>query len=296
MTSACPIPDADPDTAPRIPSWGTVGQARTPEDLAFSSGAALARLEVTLQAPGVPQALLRARLALSAATISVGLSGRSDGAGALRDAVHLRHPGDPPGPAGEVCLNWHRAVARPISGETMQAVLPAQDRADIARWRAAGQGAPVSCAAAVLEAVLAEAPRAEAGALILAEAALAQSLGWARITPVLAPGLRPRDLRRTGEDLRLACHRAIITGAGEALRLASDLSRRAERLRAAAPKLRAKGAGAAVEMILTVDAMTPGALNALRSDRAARRFCDRLVALGVLRELTGRDSFRLYGL
>ncbi|WP_136661343.1 DUF1403 family protein [Hoeflea sp.] len=29
--------------------------------------------------------------------------------------------------------------------------------------------------------------------------------------------------------------------------------------------------------------------------RAARRFCDCLVELGVARELTGRDSFRLYG-
>ena len=40
MTSVRSIPDADPDTAPRIPSRGTVGQARTPEDLTFSSGAA----------------------------------------------------------------------------------------------------------------------------------------------------------------------------------------------------------------------------------------------------------------
>jgi len=290
------MPDTTFDAALRMPSRGLADRARPSEDPAFSSGAALAYLDVALQAPAVPLTLLRARLALRAATVCVGLTGRSEGAGALRDAVHLRPPGDPPGPAGEICLHWHRAVARPISGGALHAVLPAQDRADIARWRAAGQGAPVSRAAAVLEAVLAEAPRAEAGALILAEAALAQALGWARITPVLAPGLKPRDLRRTGEDLRLACHRAIITGAGEALRLASDLSRRAERLRAVAPKLRARGAGAAVEMILTLDAVTPGALGALRSDRAARRFCDRLVALGVLRELTGRDTFRLYGL
>ncbi|MEM9212005.1 MAG: DUF1403 family protein [Pseudomonadota bacterium] len=51
----------------------------------------------------------------------------------------------------------------------------------------------------------------------------------------------------------------------------------------------------AVALFLSEDALPPMALTSLRSDRAARRFCDRLVELGAVRELTGRDTFRLYG-
>ena len=77
--------------------------------------------------------------------------------------------------------------------------------------------------------------------------------------------------------------------------LAADLTRRGARLRAVAPKLRAKGAPRAVELFLSCDALAPAALTGILSDRAARRLCDRLVDLGAVRELTGRDSFRLYG-
>jgi hypothetical protein len=145
----------------------------------------------------------------------------------------------------------------------------------------------------VIEAVLSDHPRAEHVALILADAALAQALGWNYVVPLLGGGLTPRDLRKTGDDLRLACHRAVVASAIEATRLAADLARRAARLHAVAPKLRAKGAGAAVEMFLTRDAVAPSALPL--PDRAARRLCDRLVSLGAVREVTGRDSFRLYG-
>lgn len=79
--------------------------------------------------------------------------------------------------------------------------------------------------------------------------------------------------------------------------MAADLVRRADRLRAVAPKLRSKRAGEAVHLFLERDALSPTlALTPLMSDRAARRLCDRLVGLGAVRELTGRPSFRLYGL
>jgi hypothetical protein len=131
----------------------------------------------------------------------------------------------------------------------------------IAAWLDAGLGVPVARAAIVLEAVLTEAPRA--------------------------------DLRKRGDDLRLACHHALVSSVVDAVRQAADLARRAAHLKAVAPKLRAKGAGDAVAMFLSRDAVVPSALPL--PDRAARRFCDRLVDLGAVRELTGRDTFRLYG-
>lgn len=115
--------------------------------------------------------------------------------------------------------------------------------------------------------------------------------------PLLAAGLKSQDLRKTGDDLRMACHKAIVASAAEAVRMAADLTRRADRLRSVAPKLLAKGADKAVALFLCRDALSPSvALNGLMSDRAARRLCDRLVDLGAVRELTGRDTFRLYGL
>ncbi len=284
---------SDLDTLPRMPAWVTSARAESLEDVAFLSGAALSHLHVVLEREEVPQALLRDRLALRAAEACVAFSGRLERAGDLRDAVHLLRSGDLPGPAGETCLAWRRAVERPVSTKALDRALPAFESGKIAMWLNAGKGAPVTRAAMVLETVLTEAPRADVAALILADAALAQAVGWEHLMPLLAPGLNRAGLRKRGDDLRLACHRALISSAVEALRLAADLARRTAHLKAVAPKLRAKGAGDAVEMFLTRDAVAPSALPL--PDRAARRLCDRLVELGAVRELTGRDTFRLYG-
>jgi hypothetical protein len=276
-----------------MPAWVTSARVETLEDVAFLSGAALSHLHLVLASPNVPHALLRERLALRAAEACVAFAGRPERAADLRDAVHLLRPGDLPGPAGETYFAWRRAVERPVSIKALDRALPTLEPGQIAVWLDAGQGAPVSRAARVLEAVLTEVPRAEVPGLVLADAALAQALGWDHLLPLLASGLKQADLRKRGEDLRLACHRVLVASAVEAVRLAADLASRTAHLKAVTPKLRAKGAGDAVEMFLTRDAVAPAALPL--PDRAARRLCDRLVDLGAIRELTGRETFRLYG-
>ena len=293
MTFARPDHISNLDTLPRMPVWVTSARAETLEDVAFLSGAALNHLHVVLAHGDLPHALFRDRLALRAAEACVAFSGRPERAADLRDAVHVLRPGDLPGPAGETYLVWRRAVERPVSIKALGRALPTFEPGQIATWLDTGKGAPVTRAAMALEAVLREAPRADVAGLMLADAALARALGWDHFVPLLVPGLKRADLRKRGEDLRLACHRALISSVFEAVRQASDLARRVKHLKSVAPKLRAKGAGDAVEMFLTRDAVAPSALPL--PDRAARRLCDRLVDLGAVRELTGRDTFRLYG-
>lgn len=286
----------DFETLPRMPSWVTSARPETPEDVAFLSGAALAHLHLVLSRAGVPQTLLRERLALRAAEACVTHQGRPERAPDLRDAVAFLQSGDSPGPAGEVYLTWRRAIDRPISVRALRRALPEMEAEQIATWLDAGQGAPVPRAADVLQAVIKERPCAPAAALILADAALARAVGSTHALPLVALGLKRADLRKSGDELRLACHRMIFAAAVEVTREATDLARRAGRLREVAPMLRAKGAEEAVALFLSQEAVAPTALTSLRSDRAARRFCDRLVELGAVRELTGRDTFRLYGI
>lgn len=287
-------PPAAPPMLPPLPGWIVSAQPDTLEAAAFRSGATLAHLTFLTRLVEVPQALWRDRLALAAAEGCVGISGRREGAGALRDALHLARAGDDPGPAGRVLRQWSRIVARPISvanlGRALEGVLPER----IALCLDATGPTPMDRAAQVIDAILTDTPRAETEALILADAVLAKSVGWVHVVPLLGLSMKPRDLRLRGDDLRLACHRAVVRGVGQAVPLAGDLARGAARLQVAVPKLRAKGAAQATDLFLSRDALAPAAFDFM-SDRAARRLCDRLVALGAVRELTGRDTFRLYG-
>lgn len=239
MTFARPDPLSALVTPSGIPSWASSARAETLEDVAFFSSAALSHLHLVLEREDVPRALLRDRLALRAAEACVAFSGRPERAAELRDTIHLLRPGDLPGPAGETCFEWQRAAERPLSVKALARALPGIEPGQIATWLDAGRGAPVTRAAMVLEAVLSDAPRATAPALVLSDAALAQALDWSHLVPLLAAGLKRADLRKQGEDLRLACHRALIGSVSEAVRLSAGLTRRAAHLKTVTPKLRA---------------------------------------------------------
>ena len=112
-------------------------------------------------------------------------------------------------------------------------------------------------------------------------------LPWAEGRGRIAPG---------GEGFERAVCLAYAHAAVEACRVAADLARRAARLTAATPKLRAKGAGEAIQALLDDDAV-PGSLTTAHLSRSgSRRLFERLIALEAARELTGRSTFRLYGL
>jgi Protein of unknown function (DUF1403) len=302
-------------TLPQLPGWVTSAQAETLETVAFRSGAALTVLDQLVSDPkhGVPVKLLANRLALSAATATSKLEGRLAREADIRDAFHLTPPGEARGPDGDLLAFWREGV-RLRAGRTGEIAdfVGAEVAGELGVWLDAGQEragthGPLSGCVAALRAVLEVDDRAERTACLLSDVVLARALNWKQVLSVTAQRLTKavlRDLTAEGQGADLAVEVRILEAIEESIRVARDLARRAEALRAVAPKLRAKGSDAAVELFLTEDAVASASMLSPRirgtsismTDRAARRFCDRLVELGVARELTGRSTFRLYGL
>ncbi len=316
-------------TPPPFPAWArAVNPPETEAEAAFLAGAALSRLDgIVMQNP--PWAgVWRQRLALSAAAANVHRAGRTEDEAALRDAFHLSRPRGDPGPAGRILLAWGELAARPTrqwrsSLATAAGVLgvprgEALEEALEAAEACAASARPAPFAAARVFALARRPLTSDAGresrggrggegellAAWLADAVLAQRLNWPFTLPLLAAALVPRAGRRRGslddppdggETARVVI--AYAKAAAGGVDLAGDLARRAEKLEKVAPKLRAKGAGAALRALLDEDCLAASSeLGGQLSERGARRLFDRLVALGAIRELTGRATFRLYGL
>ncbi|WP_386630252.1 DUF1403 family protein [Sulfitobacter geojensis] len=307
----------DPDALPNpvLPSWIFDHQTSDClEDAAFSSGAALSLLHVLLSDPNsaVPDNLLRNRLALRAAVHNSKIEGRGVTEAELRDAHLLTMPGDAMGPDGDMLAFWRAGASISLrhSGfhDRMRDLLPEDMQEYLPDWMARAEDAganPVAKSTSLLTDILQTFPRQEAIALLCADVILARSLGWDRPLPLFGLYVNRKTLRAAseGDDIGLACYNAVTHAAQDSVRLAHDLARRAARLRAVAPKLRSKGSDEAVQMFLSEDAVLPSTMlsptirgsSIPMTPRSARRFCERLIELGVVRELTGRATFRLYG-
>jgi hypothetical protein len=157
---------------------------------------------------------------------------------------------------------------------------------------------PIAAAAAVAAISLQKRPDAAALALWLADAVLAHRVRWPSPVPLIAGHIRRSDLRaaaRPDTDGAWQTGWALAYAGAAAADLYAELARRAHHLVAVAPKLRGRDAARRVEILLTEDAQAATA-GASATDRSSRRLFDRLVAIGAARELTGRTTFRLYGL
>ena len=308
----------DLNTLPKLPGWVTSRRAETCESVAFRSGAALMVLDQLVSDPskGVPFKLLANQLALQAATATSKLEGRLAQEADIRDAYHLAPPGEARGPDGDILAFWRDAARLKLTGRdwhvTVQGLVGAAFADDVLRLIAAGADrakthGPLAGCVAVMRAVLELDDRAERIACLLSDIVLARALNWPTVLPVSAQYLtkvKLRDLIAEEQGVDLVVQQRILQSIEDTIRLARDLATRAAALRAVTPKLRAKGSKAAADLFLSEDAIGPSVMlsptiqgtTIHMTDRAARRFCDRLVELGVAKELTGRSTFRLYGI
>ncbi|MDA8586538.1 DUF1403 family protein [Rhodobacteraceae bacterium] len=303
---------------PKLPGWVTLGRAETLATVAFRSGAALTVLDQLVTDPrhGVPVKLLANHQALKAATATSKLEGRMAREAYIRDAYHLTPPGEARGPDGDLLAFWRETARLSSIGRDRQSGLKdlvgRHFEADLEAWLSAGAAranshGPLAGCVAVMRMVLEADDRAERIACLLSDVVLARALNWKTLLPVSAHHLTKamlRDLIADGQGGELAVQQRILESLEDTIREARNLSSRAAALRAVAPKLRAKGSDAAVALFLSEDAIGPSAVlspmikgtTMPMTDRAARRLCDRLVELGVAHELTGRATFRLYGI
>jgi Protein of unknown function (DUF1403) len=310
---------APPPMVPPFPTWARARSLpKNPEETGFLAGAALAALHPIACHDHPIGVLWRQRLALASAAALARHAGRTEDEAALRDAWYLRRAGDDPGPAGRLLQAWRRLAERdPLDKAIRLALRPKDwmvdltnaldlapdaaldDVGDAAKKLAAEEGSAIGAAAEVAAISLQKRPDAEALALWLADAVLAHRLKWPAPVPLIAGQIRRSDLRAAARPeadgaWQTTWALAYARAAAAAADLYAELARRAHQLLSAAPKLRGRDAARRVEILLTEDAQAASAGAA--TDRSSRRLFERLVAIGAARELTGRPTFRLYGL
>lgn len=300
-----------------VPTWAQPrGGSPTEADAAFMAGSALTILYERFRQPPAWAGCWRKRLALNSAQAAVRLMGRREDEAALRDAMFLCPPGGDPGPAGRVLVAYRRLASRkaPVSETTVREI------ADLLalRFDDALSGVPglvddllqsrravPFVIAELVERVVATRPDAEALAWWLADWMLARLIHLDLPVPFFTQARSSAAFRTTGGNGRVgpgdegfarAVCLALVLQGPDVLRLATEIERRANALIAVAPKLRTKGSEGVVQRLLADDAVAASLPGTGLSRWAGRRLFERLEAFGVVRELSGRPTFRIYGL
>ncbi|OQM74354.1 DUF1403 family protein [Manganibacter manganicus] len=318
---------APQDESIPVPQWALRQDlVKDKAHAAFMAGAALNSLDRIVRSQSVWAGAWRQRLAIKCGVAACRLAGRSEDELALRDVWALRPNALKGGETGAIgtlgpggslyaawrCLAAGEAAADAVALEHIADLLGLAHNGqlnalpgqldDIA---SAGLGAPFAAAAAAARTV-ALAPDAEPLAWWLADFVLAQTMSWPRPIPLFmgqafSTAFRTDAGRRTrlkpgDSGFELALCLALTDGATQACRLAAEIGRRATRLKEVTPQLRAKGACDAIRQLLDDDAV-PGTLATSRLSRfASRRLFQRLEDLGAVQELSGRTTFKLFGL
>jgi hypothetical protein len=317
MKSTANLLAADPPLVPKVPVWARPrGDVQRDVDASYMAGAALNSLDNLVRCEPAWAGAWRQRLALKAASAGAQLLGRKEEESALRDAHFFRAAGDDPGPSGHLLMAWRRLASRTTSCDA-DSVRPVAEHLGL-KWDAAlaeivanaedmvvsSRPAPV-LAAEIASAVYRARPDAELLGFWLADVLLAQKLRWPIPVPLLMgqvsssvfkSGENRKRIRPGGEGWGRAVFLAYATAAAEACELGADLAQRAGRLTEVAPKLRAKGSSDVIKLLLSDDAVPSSWSSPKLSARGARRLFDRLGELSAVRELSGRPTFRLYGL